>query len=65
MTYHVSLADCAGPLSTHEFTDFPAALAFYRSHTSRAVVANIFTDNAEHDGEHWDDGLTEDEREQL
>lgn len=68
--YTVTWADRAGPAGWQDFDTFQEALTLYQ--TLRAenvirgtVVASICGDGAEHDGERWHDGLTEDERDQL
>jgi hypothetical protein len=51
------------------FEDFDIALTFYREFKSASrrgtFVVSMHGDGAEHDGERWNDGLTEDERDQL
>lgn len=63
--YTVTWADSAGPLAEETFDTFEAALTAYRSRHSLRLLASISGDGAEHDGERWHDGLTEEEREQL
>ena len=63
--YTVEWADRAGPAGSMKFGTFEDALAAYRKKNTLGRVANIHGDGAEYDGEHWDDGLTDEEREEL
>ena len=65
--YTVSWADRAGPAGYQEFDTFEEALKVYRetADARNGRVAYIIGDGAEFDGENWDDGLTDEERECL
>lgn len=68
MKYFVNWAYRDGNTHSQGFEDFAAALEFYRARREGNrphVDVSIGSELAEHDGERWHDGLTDDERDQL
>jgi hypothetical protein len=65
--YSVTWVYPDGNPSSKYFGTFPEALSFLRDSWLRTSGAHAYIsgDGCEHDGERWNDGLTDKEREQL
>jgi hypothetical protein len=63
--YRCTWAYPDGNPHTQEFSTFEEARRFQRQKRDRGILVHTDGDGAEHDGERWHDGLTEDERDQL